>query len=41
MKLSRLTAKKIDLKPFNPALDDLSVVRDEIEWIGRIVWVRH
>ena len=41
MKLSRLTAKKIDLKPFNPALDDLSMVRDEVEWIGRIVWVRH
>jgi phage repressor protein C with HTH and peptisase S24 domain len=41
MKLSRLTAKKIDLKSFNPALDDLSVVRDEIEWIARIVWVRH
>ena len=41
MKLWRQSARKIDLKPFNPALDDLSVPRDEIEWIARIVWVRH
>lgn len=41
MKLARQTAKKIDLKPFNTALDDLSLARDEIEWIARIVWARH
>ena len=41
MRLARQTAKKFELKPFNAALEDLSLPRDEIEWIARIVWVRH
>ena len=41
MKLARQTAKKVDLKPFNPALEDVTLERDEVEWMARIVWVRH
>lgn len=41
MRLARQTAKKLDLKSFNPSLEDISLPRDAIEWMGRIVWVRH
>ncbi|MBU6156631.1 MAG: helix-turn-helix transcriptional regulator [Alphaproteobacteria bacterium] len=41
MRLARQTAKKLDLKSFNPSLDDLSLPREAIEWMARIVWVRH
>jgi phage repressor protein C with HTH and peptisase S24 domain len=41
MRLARQTAKKLDLKSFNPSLDDLTLPREAIEWMARIVWVRH
>jgi phage repressor protein C with HTH and peptisase S24 domain len=41
MRLARKTAKTLELNPFNPALEGVSLSRDEVEWIGRIVWVRH
>lgn len=41
MKLARQSAKKIELKPFNPALESRSFPRDAVEWMARIVWVRH
>lgn len=41
MKLARQTAKKVELKPFNSSMDDLVVGREAMEWIARIVWVRH
>ena len=41
MKLARQTAKKVELKPFNNSTDNLVVGREELEWIARIVWVRH
>lgn len=41
MKLARQTPKKLDLVPFNPSLEPLSLPREAIEWIARIVWVRH
>jgi phage repressor protein C with HTH and peptisase S24 domain len=41
MKLARQTAKKVELKPFNPALEDVSLERDDVEWMARVVWVRH
>ena len=41
MRLARQTAKKLDLKSFNPSIEDISLPRDAIEWMARIVWVRH
>jgi phage repressor protein C with HTH and peptisase S24 domain len=41
MKLSRLSAKKIELKAFNPSMGDVTMERDQIEWMARIVWVKH
>jgi phage repressor protein C with HTH and peptisase S24 domain len=41
MRLTRQTAKKIELKPYNPALDDVTMEREHVEWIARILWVRH
>jgi phage repressor protein C with HTH and peptisase S24 domain len=41
MRLARQTAKKLDLKSFNPSIEDISLPREAIEWMARIVWVRH
>lgn len=41
MKLARQTAKKFEFKPYNPSLDDVVVERNGVEWIARVVWVRH
>ena len=41
MKLARQTAKKVELKPFNTSQDDVVLERDELEWMARIVWVKH
>ena len=41
MRLSRQTAKKMEFKPYNPSQDDVVVSREELEWVARIVWVRH
>lgn len=41
MKLSRQTAKKVELKPFGSDDDDVVIARDDLEWMARIVWVRH
>lgn len=41
MKLARQTARKLELSPFNPSLQGLSLPRDAVEWMARIVWVRH
>jgi phage repressor protein C with HTH and peptisase S24 domain len=41
MRLARQSAKRLELEPFNPMLAAVSLPRDAIEWIGRIVWVRH
>lgn len=41
MRFHRRTAKKVELKSLNPSLDGKTFERDEIEWLARIVWVRH
>ena len=41
LKLSRQTARKVEFKPFNTSHDDVVLQRDEVEWMARIVWVRH
>ena len=40
MKVARQTAKKVELKAFNPAMDDLVLEREKFEWMARIMWVR-
>lgn len=35
----RQTSSKIELKPLNPELDDISFSTKDIIWIARIVWV--
>ena len=40
MKVARQTAKKIELKAFNPSMDDLMLEREKVEWMARIMWVR-
>jgi len=40
MRLVRRTAKKIELKAFNPSLPDRKLDAKAVDWIARIVWVR-
>lgn len=41
MKLFRQTAKKVEFKPYNASLNDVVMARDSVEWMARIVWVKH
>ncbi len=41
MKVVRQTAKKVELKAFNPSMGDVVLERDKVEWMARIMWVRH
>ena len=36
--LGRLTARRVELRSFNPDHEDRSMARDELDWIARIVW---
>ena len=37
--LSKKTANKVELKSLNPAHKDLSLSKNEIDWMARIMWV--
>ena len=41
MRLTRQTAKKVELKSFSGQMEDHVLDRDDVEWMARIVWVRH
>lgn len=36
--LGRMTATRVELISFNPAYDDREILRDNLEWLARIVW---
>ncbi len=36
--LARLTARRVELRSFNPAHEDRSMARSDLDWIARIVW---
>ena len=36
--LARMTANVVDLKSLNPAFEDRSLRRSDIDWIARIIW---
>ena len=38
MRLSRRSARKLELQSFNPLHEDRNLAVDEIDWIARIVW---
>ena len=41
MRLTRQTTKKVELKSFSGQMEDHVLDRDDVEWMARIVWVRH
>ena len=36
--LGRLTARRVELRSFNPEHEDRSMARSDLDWIARIVW---
>jgi len=36
--LARLTARRVELRSFNPEHEDRSMARSDLDWIARIVW---
>ena len=36
--LTRITANVVELKSLNPAFEDRSLRRNEVEWIARVIW---
>lgn len=37
--LIRQTSKQLDLKSLNPAHEDRTLTKDEVDWFGHVIWV--